>query len=384
MEERTRDNILTLIGFILTLLPFAWWGREMAELSKALFGELSFGQSMLFVGVSMLVLFIWIYINTLIHEMGHLVAGLLTKYSFVSFRIGSFTWVVEHGKLRLKKTVLKGTGGQCIMCPSASKPEDMEDTWYLLGGSLANLFLSSFCAFLYGSFLYSIWTYGIFFLCSIGGLASCIMNLFPIKSGGMVNDGYNIFIAGRKPHSKAAMYYLLTANARLSEAESPEALPEDLFQQIKEFEFEDLTNVYEGNLYMATELLYLSEENYEEARLRSEKLYETENVLGLFKQEAQCSLLYYELIGECREDRINELYTPKLKKYIRQTSCYPARKMLMFAYYSCYKKDELQATREACDLRALKDTYPVKFEYYVASKEVERLKRRNNAFGLLN
>lgn len=43
--------------------------------------------------------FVWLmvgyFIGIIIHESGHLVAGLKSKYEFVSFRIGSMTWIKE-------------------------------------------------------------------------------------------------------------------------------------------------------------------------------------------------------------------------------------------------------------------------------------------------
>ncbi|MDE5965918.1 MAG: M50 family metallopeptidase [Lachnospiraceae bacterium] len=374
MNEKTRDTILTIICYLLSLLPFVWWGREMAEIETLLYGELDTGQSMLFYGGSLLVLLIWFSIHTIFHEFGHLIAGLLTGYRFVSFRVGKLVLVKENGKLTTKKMTLKGTSGQCLMCPPPSKPEEMEDTWYLLGGPLANMVLASLSMYLYSIFTYTLATYIVFFLGGISGLICCIMNLFPMKAGGMVNDGYNIFITGRNAHAKAALYYCLTANAQMSEKEQLSDISEELLSGIKEFSYEDITNVGEGNLFSLCSLIYLAEGEYEAAEACSRRLFETEGVLGLFKYEAQCDLLYHELIGACRQEEIKKLYTKELKKYINQTSSYPARKMLMFAYYHCCKKDEMQATRELCDLKALKDVYPVRFDYGTALKEVERLK----------
>lgn len=374
MKEKTRDTILTIACYLLSLLPFVWWGKEMAEMEELLYGELSNGQSLLFYGGSLLVLLLWFCVHIIVHEFGHLVTGLLTGYRFVSFRVGKSMLVKENGKLAAKKMTLKDTGGQCLMCPPPSRPEEMEDTWYLLGGPLANMVIASLFMYLYSIFTYTLTTYLVFFLGGVAGLISCIVNLFPMKAGGMVNDGYNIFITGRNAHAKAAFYYCLTANAQMSEAEQLSDISGELLTGIKEFSYEDITNVGEGNLYSLCSLIYLAEGDYEAAKECSRRLFETEGVLELFKLEAQCDLLYHELIGACRQEEIEKLYTKELKKYIHQTSGYPTRKMLMFAYYHCYKRDELQATRELCDLKALKDVYPVRFEYAAALKEVERLK----------
>ena len=53
----------------------------------------------------------------IIHESGHLVTGLRSGYEFISFRIGSITFIKENGKLSRKKFNIAGTGGQCLMMP---------------------------------------------------------------------------------------------------------------------------------------------------------------------------------------------------------------------------------------------------------------------------
>ena len=50
------------------------------------------------------------FITTVIHEGGHLVFGLISGYSFSSFRIGSIMLVKINGKLRIRSFNLAGTG----------------------------------------------------------------------------------------------------------------------------------------------------------------------------------------------------------------------------------------------------------------------------------
>ena len=56
-------------------------------------------------------LFVFIYVafffHIIIHEAGHLVFGLLTGYKFSSFRVASFMWLKEDGKLKLKRLSIR-------------------------------------------------------------------------------------------------------------------------------------------------------------------------------------------------------------------------------------------------------------------------------------
>ena len=57
--------------------------------------------------IKLLFIFIIGYLfHIIIHEGGHLIFGLLSGYSFVSFRVGSLTLIREDGKFKLKRFVI--------------------------------------------------------------------------------------------------------------------------------------------------------------------------------------------------------------------------------------------------------------------------------------
>ncbi len=63
------------------------------------------------------IMYLAIFLQIILHEAGHLLFGLLTGYRFSSFRIGSFMWILQDGKIRFKRFSLAGTGGQCLLLP---------------------------------------------------------------------------------------------------------------------------------------------------------------------------------------------------------------------------------------------------------------------------
>lgn len=82
-------------------------------------------------------------LHIIIHEGGHLVAGLLTGYRFVSFRIFSLTLIRKDGRYQWRNYSLGGTGGQCLMAPPLRPLEEIDTRWYNLGGVLANIVVST-------------------------------------------------------------------------------------------------------------------------------------------------------------------------------------------------------------------------------------------------
>lgn len=81
-------------------------------------------------------------IQVVIHEAGHLICGLLSGYTFSSFRIGSFMLLKENGRLVTKRLKIPGTGGQCLMAPPEMVNGKFPVVLYNLGGSLFNLIVT--------------------------------------------------------------------------------------------------------------------------------------------------------------------------------------------------------------------------------------------------
>ena len=110
----------------------------------------------------MILLFLLSYeIQLIIHESGHLLFGLLTGYSFSSFRIGTTMFLMEDGKLVRKKLQISGTGGQCLMVPpDTEKPPFL---LYNLGGVILN-FITAGIFFLIFMWLLPYGRWSVFFL----------------------------------------------------------------------------------------------------------------------------------------------------------------------------------------------------------------------------
>ena len=51
-------------------------------------------------------IYVALFFHMIVHEAGHLFFGLMTGYKFSSFRIASFMWLKENGKLKFKRLTL--------------------------------------------------------------------------------------------------------------------------------------------------------------------------------------------------------------------------------------------------------------------------------------
>ena len=140
MAKKKSSVLLTIVmlaGGMLMGGAFGFlFGMQMNTLSAA-WGVDSL---LLTLALMLICLYAAIFLQIILHEGGYLLFGLLTGYSFVSFRIGSLMLIRSDGRLRLKKFSLAGTGGQCLMSPPGVLGEAMPFMLYNFGGVLMNLF----------------------------------------------------------------------------------------------------------------------------------------------------------------------------------------------------------------------------------------------------
>ena len=128
-------SFFTLMGMVLgfAMISFLEWqlpeGIESSEKAYRICAMLVF-------------LYLAWFIHIVIHESGHLIGGLLSGYTFSSFRIGSFMLLKENGKLVSKRLKIAGTGGQCLMAPPEMVDGKFPVVLYNMGGSVMNLLVS--------------------------------------------------------------------------------------------------------------------------------------------------------------------------------------------------------------------------------------------------
>lgn len=74
-----------------------------------------------------------------VHELGHLIFGLLTGYAFLSYRIFSWSIIQVNGRIVLKKQKQNAALGQALMVPNEKwDPENYPYQLYMSGGLIFN------------------------------------------------------------------------------------------------------------------------------------------------------------------------------------------------------------------------------------------------------
>lgn len=318
-------------------------------------GKSTGGEDFLRLIVLFLGLIVAIYLQTVIHEAGHLVFGLLTGYQFSSFRVASFMWVKERGKIRFRRLTIAGTGGQCLMVPPDLVDGKMPVVWYNLGGSLMNLIAAAVClglwALLRGTMV------GVFLLImAIVGTAFALMNGIPMRMGTVDNDGYNALSLGRNPAAMRALWVQLKCNEQLARGVRLKDMPEEWFILPAD---EDLGNSLVAAISVFACNRLMDAHRFEEADALMERYLNMDTgIVGLHKSLLICDRIYCELIGENRTDKLDSLLTKEQKKFMKAMKKFPSVVRTQYVYTLIGEKESAKVEQIKKQFEQVAKTYP--------------------------
>ena len=312
---------------------------------------------------AMIIMYIASFVQTIIHESGHLIFGLITGYKFVSFRIGHFMFIKEKGRLKIKLYNVVGTAGQCLMMP----PQWNEKIPYRLcnlGGCIMNAATALFALAAY----FAAGAEGFFALCmamlAVMGLSMALTNGIPMRVGGISNDGMNAALLGKKENTLRAFWLQLYVNGLIAKGERYRNMPREWFRLPEGEELSDPICCAMG--VMLYNFCFDMHE-FDEAEQTINYMLNAPGLLDVEKNELLCELLFLRVLRGAPKEEIDSLLTPKLNKYIKATANYVSRRRLAYAYQLLYLKNYSTAQKCLEVFERTAATYP-----YSAETENER------------
>lgn len=257
-------------------------------------------------------LYVMIFMQTVVHEAGHLVFGLLTGYGFSSFRIGSIMHIKQNGKLKIKRYKLAGTGGQCLMVPPAlDEKGNMPYVLYNLGGALMNIICGVITLIVYIAVPNGF--FGYLLLCNmLMAFAIALTNGIPLKLGLVNNDGHNAVSLGKDKNALHAFWQQLKINEANSQNIRLKDMPKEWFEVPNDA---DLTNSLTATIKVFNCSRLMDEHSFDEAKEEMKKL-----MRAMSKNPSVIRTLYaYSLL--CEENEKNA--KRHLKSFEKVASSYP-------------------------------------------------------------
>ena len=312
---------------------------------------------------AMIIMYIASFVQTIIHESGHLIFGLITGYKFVSFRIGHFMFIKEKSRLKIKLYNVVGTAGQCLMMPPQWN-EKIPYRLYNLGGCIMNAATALFALAAY----FAAGAEGFFALCmamlAVMGLSMALTNGIPMRVGGISNDGMNAALLGKKENTLRAFWLQLYVNGLIAKGERYRNMPREWFRLPEGEELSDPICCAMG--VMLYNFCFDMHE-FDEAEQTINYMLNAPGLLDVEKNELLCELLFLRVLRGAPKEEIDSLLTPKLNKYIKATASYVSRRRLAYAYQLLYLKNYSTAQKCLEVFERTAATYP-----YSAETENER------------
>ncbi len=298
MKKKIKQ-ILFLIGSVLIGIII---GATFAHFSKIkIFAD---GELFLFGIVKIIVFIFLVYIiNIIIHEAGHLIFGLISGYTFSSFRVFNIILAKMNGKLKLKRYSIAGTGGQCIMIP----PKDAKNFPYLLynlGGIISGLVFAATCFFAskYAQRNIS----AVLLMTGFIAIIIAVMNGIPFKST-VQNDAKNILDLRESEDNRASFHLILKVEEQLVNGKRIKDLPEEYFA---------LDIPYENSAFgMANEMIkyakIFAEGDFEKAEKKNDELREV-STLPLYKNLLLMDKIFMMLLRNENTEEVKKLINKDL------------------------------------------------------------------------
>lgn len=334
------------------------------------------GRELLAIGLLFVGIYVSVFLQTLIHEGGHLVFGLCSGYKFSSFRVGSLMLTRQDGKILLRRMSVAGTGGQCLMSPPDPVKGKIPYVLYNLGGSIMNLVA---CALFSGLFLvvppHSFWAQQLLILILVGG-ALALMNGIPMNLGNIDNDGRNALSLGKDPNALRAFWIQMKAGELTAAGVRPKDMPAEWFEIP---EGDTLQNSMTAALAVFACNRLMDEHRFAEAESRIRKLLHMDTgVAGLHRQLLICDLMYCEMIGLNRREKVEGMLSRQQKKFMRSMASFLSVMRTQYVFALLVERDEKQAAelRRRFERRARSYPYPSDVE---SERELMEIARRRAA-----
>ena len=357
-KRRSEKHPGKITGILCSMILGAVVGYNIARLmdAGAAGGGLSAGElavRAVWVAVSFCFGF---FLQTILHETGHMICGMMSGYRFSSLRIGSFMWMKQDGKIRFRRYSLAGTGGQCLMGPPDFRDGKIPYIFYNLGGVLMNIFAAA-AVFVLWLFWAGNWYVSCFLiiLC-LSGIWLALVNGIPLKLELLNNDGRNIVDIGKSRNEMYAFWLQLkvaesqSGNIRLRD------MPAEWFEMPEKEELRQSMSAVRG-VFRANRLL--DEHAFDEtAELIGRLLNMDSAIIGVYRALLAADRVYCELIGECKEEVLKIWDDRRQKQVMKQMRNEISVMRTEYAYALLHDRDEKKAEAIRKKFEKRLETYP--------------------------
>lgn len=303
--------------------------------------------------------FILSTIQTAIHEAGHLLFGLLSGWRFGSFRLYSWIWLRENGKLRVKRSKIAGTTGQCLLIPPETEDGKTPYTLYNMGGVLLNLILAALLGALGFALKDSAVASFIAFVLAVQGLYSALLNGIPMRYAMVSNDGSNQRQMCKSPAARRSFRIQMQIMAQFAAGVRLRDMPEEWFVIPSDTEMQ--SNLTASLAALVCERLIDAHQFADAAALAKHLAEGNASLVGLAECQVACDRATAELLEGICDGVPGYLNARQMRQYMKamRQSLTVLRTQYICARLGEKNSKRAEAIRIQFEFRAKEHPYPV-------------------------
>lgn len=281
-----------------------------------------------------------------VHEAGHLFFGLISGYKFGIYRVRSFAWIRQEGRIRFRRFSVTGTGGQCLMVPPEFSEKGIPYVLYNLGGILLNLLTAVLAVYACVVLGEENWYRFIFLvLFAFNGVWMALVSGIPVR-GKLVNgDGRNILeCMGNKDGMRTFWVQLKIAEYMVKEVRIKD-MPAEWFQ-MKMTENATVQRAMPGIMAMYSVKRLMDEHCFEEAAKKIEGIVDTDHSLSTLQRFLLTTdRVFCELVGSQKEDVLDRWNNRKNRSLAEKLENQISVIRTRYAYTLLKEKDRKKAEK---------------------------------------
>lgn len=279
-----------------------------------------------------------------IHEAGHMVAGLLRGWSFLSFMILGFVVSRREGRFHWSRFAIPGVGGQCLMIPPKEGDTDLGIAFYNAGGVLLNLLtmLLAIVLLVVGHASFS-WSVNVL-LAALGfiGLLFALINGIPSSQSGIPNDGKNIVELRRDSFSTNVFLNTMHIMGKLQQGCSVDKVMDGYLSDGVDIDYSNPIHVMAVNFDVS---LAVARFDFDKAHALFKKVdVEKSKIVPIYQKEFLYEKVFLNLVDPRDSVDVGFLIDSETLKYFEmQTMFRPTSLRVKYAFARLYECDEEKA-----------------------------------------
>lgn len=308
-------------------------------------------------GIKIIVYFLEIYLaiflQVIVHELGHLIFGILTGYKFLSYRVLNMMIIRKNKRFYIKNMSLTGTSGQCLMSPPSLKNGKIPFLLYNLGGVIFNLAFGVLSLYLY--IFFDIWylkSFAIIF--AILGLFYAIINGVPLGIS-VNNDGYNVLLLLKDQMAVYSFWLQMKINEQLLNGRRLKEINKDWFTMNDNNLNNSMINTIK--VYHCNRLLdekKISKVYYEIDKLLTSEL----KIFDIHRNLLILDCIYCEIILNNATKYLKIYHDKELQRFISSMKNHPSILRVNYAYSLLIEKNIVKADKIKKCFDKIKINYP--------------------------